>query len=532
MTLIVLIVGVLLAIAILSLIPKLPNTALRAITAVVAVVVLLVFIALGSVRYVGPNQVGIVKREALGPRLTGSNVIATNGEMGTQADVLPPGWHLWYWPVVYNVDIESLTVIEKGNVGLIEAIDGLPLAENQVFASEWPQDQVQDLLDATYFLTSGTGQKGQQVTVLTPGKYRLNTELFKVTTVPQTDVIAGTVAVLKSNFGDPPSVAVRAGEGETITLATEGEKGIRAEPVLPGTYPINTLAYQVSTVSTERRVAQYTKDARAGSETFGAITVKSQDAFSFPVDVRVVYHIKDVDAPKVVALLGGDNEKLQELLTSRVRAIFRDNAESVKALDYIQQRSTQATAAAKLLADAMERYGVTIESVDIGEVSDEETLGTLLATQRDREIALQEQETFKEQQRAAEQKKELTRTEQEAEEEKRLATARYQVQIAEQDKERRIIEAGAEAEAITIQAQAQADAYRLIADQIGKGNAALVEVLKIVGEQGISITPRVMVSGATEGQSAGQAETIALIGTMLDTMVEKQEEDDAIADRN
>ena len=126
------------------------------------------------------------------------------------------------------------------------------------------------------------------------------------------------------------------------------------------------------------------------------------------------------------------------------------------------------------------------------------------------------------QQLAAEKKKELSRTEQEADEEMRLATARYDVQIAEQNKEKRIIEAGAEAEAIEIQAKAQADAYQLIAQQIGPGNAALVELLKIIGESGINITPRVMVVG-NDGGSTGGAETAALIGTMLDSMLSREE---------
>ncbi len=171
-----------------------------------------------------------------------------------------------------------------------------------------------------------------------------------------------------------------------------------------------------------------------------------------------------------------------------------------------------------MLADALNDIGVTVTSVRIGKVGDEKTLGSLLKTQKDREIAVQEQETFKVQQLAAEQKKQLTRTEQEAEEEKRLATAAYEVQIAEQNKLQVVIAAEAEAQAVAIKAEAQANAYRLIAEQIGSGNAALIELLKIVGESNISITPRVMVVGQGGGSQNG--ETTALIGTMLDTMMQ------------
>src|SRR6185295_4124150 len=193
----------------------------------------------------------------------------------------------------------------------------------------------------------------------------------------------------------------------------------------------------------------------------------------------------------------------------------------VRALDYVQQRSHQESQSLQMLVTQMARFGVTITAIRIGDVGDEKTLGALLKTQTDREIAKQELITFGEQQKAAEQKRQLSRATQEAEEEKRLATAMYAAKIADEAKKQKITEAGAEAESTTIKAKAQADAYRLIAEQIGKSNAALIEVLKIVGERNIQIAPRVMVTG---GGSPGAANSgTALIGTMLDTMLAKEE---------
>ena len=247
--------------------------------------------------------------------------------------------------------------------------------------------------------------------------------------------------------------------------------------------------------------------------------VRTSDGFTFPVDVRIEYEVRPGDAPVLVGTVGDDQNGLRSVMNSAVRAIFRNNAETVKAIDYVQQRSLQESQSLKMLETEMEKIGVTITGVRIGDVGNEETLGELLKTQTDREIALQEQETFKEQQRAAEQMKELSKTEQEAEEEKRLATAAYEVQIAEKDREKIIIEAEADAEAVLLRAEAQADAYEQIAEQIGAGNAALIELLKIVGEDAIEITPRVMVVG--QGAGGGQnGETTALIGTMLNTMIQ------------
>jgi uncharacterized membrane protein YqiK len=299
-----------------------------------------------------------------------------------------------------------------------------------------------------------------------------------------------------------------------------GDRGIWRQPLLEGQEYLNTKAYQITTISTKKHIVLYT--SRQGPRTDTAeereIMVRTSDGFTFPVDVRVEFEIHPDDAPLLVATVGDDQEGLRTVMDSAVRAIFRNNAESVKALDYVKQRSHQESQSETMLKDELKNIGVTITAVRIGDVGNEDTLGTLLKTQTDREIALQEQETFNEQQRAAEQKKELTKTEQEAEEEKRLATAAYAVKIAENDKQKQVIAAEGEAESVKIKAEAQANAYKLIAEQIGSNNAALVELLTIVGEKQIMITPRVMVTGG--GSNSGDGQTTALIGTMLDSMVQ------------
>ncbi|MEO1534633.1 MAG: SPFH domain-containing protein [Planctomycetota bacterium] len=526
------VIGLVLAIMVLSLVAKVTNPALRATIALAALLIIVISVIFSSIRYVSPTQVGIVKKNAFGSKLTGGRIIATGGEMGIQADVLSPGWQTGYWPIVFDVTTVPLIEVPAGQVGLVEARDGEPLDPGQLYAPEVDTAEFKKMVeDASYFLANG-GRKGPQSNVLTPGKYRVNTELFKIDMVPETRVPTATVAVLKSNFGAPPSVLRQINDNSSVLLAGPGEKGIRAVALEPSAYPINPNAFEVIQISTRETILRFTAGQGVVNQTRGVttsnaieereITVRTSDGFTFPVDVRVEYKIEPEDAPIVVANLGADNQALLSKMNSAVRAIFRNNAENVKALDYVNQRSQQESQSLAMLQQAMSDLGVSILAVRIGDVGNEDTLGELLTTQRDREIAVQEQITFQEQQRAAEQKKALTRTQQEAEEEKRLATAQYEVQIAEQDKQKQIIAAQAEAESIEIRAAAQAAAYERIALQIGAGNAALIEVLKIVGEQAIEITPRVMVSNSGGGESNGDAETTALIGTMLDTMVSRE----------
>lgn len=504
--------------AILSGMMKVKQRQVRMVGAVAILVVMFLGVLMSSVRYVGENSAGVVVKNAFGSALPPGKIIATSGEMGPQAKILPPGWHVGYWPGLFDVEAVPVVTIDPGSVGILTALDGKPLPQGEVYAPEWSDSERGQMLDAEYFLGETGGFKGPQATVLQPGSHRINPRLFKVEEVRVTNVPQATVGVIKSNIGKGLA------DGDTQRLVARGEQGIWRTPLNPGEYYLNTNAYEVTMISTKESIVEFTKEEAEGMEK--AITVRTSDGFEFPVDVRVVYYIEPNNAPTVVARLRDDKEGMREVLQSAVRAIFRNNAQDVKALDYVQQRSQQETRSTEMLAEAMEEYGVTITAVRINDLGDDsDRWQSLLKTQTDREIALQEQETFKEQQRAAEQKKELTRTEQEAEEEKRLATAKYEVQIAEQEQQQKIIQAKAEAEAITIKAQAQSDAYRLIAEQIGAGNAALMELMKIVGESGVNITPRVMVNqGVGAGSGAGDAQTAALIGTMLDSMIRKEEE--------
>lgn len=513
----ILLVGVVLAALILSGIPKIRTQAGRAGAALFALLVLVGFTVGSSFRYVGSEEVGVVVKKFGTKDLPSGRIIATDGEKGPQAEALAPGWHAWLWPIIYDVEIAPLVRIADNEVGIITTADGRPLPSQTVYAPEWDESEIEKMLDAKHFLTGGGGYKGPQTAVLTPGRYRLNPRLYEVEKVAVTNVETATVGVIKSNVGPLPDGLTD--EGALDRLVDRGERGVWRTPFDPQKLYLNPNAYEITTISTAKQVVRYTAAAQAGEER--EIEVRSSDGFTFPVDVRVEYEILPEDAPVVVARLGDDGDRLREVLNSAVRAIFRNNAEGVKALDYVKQRSQQESQSLRMLQEEMKKMGVTVAAVRIGNVGNEETLGALLKTQTDREIALQEQLTFQEQQRAAEQKKALTRTTQEAEEEKRLATAQYQVQIAELSKEQRIIEAQAEAESIRIQAQAQAEAFAQIAQEIGQRNTAMLELLKVVGERGIQITPRVMVSGHN---GASGAEQTALMGTMLDSLLSRDEQ--------
>jgi uncharacterized membrane protein YqiK len=467
----------------------------------------LIVFALSVVKIDG-DQVGLVEKKLGGGPLPQGRILAVEGENGIQAQILTPGWHFFYWPWQYDVIKVPVTEIKQDHVGLLTVADGRSLPPDTVYAPEW--EMPDKMIDATYFLGEGNGYKGPQLTVLRPGQYRLNTKLFSVTQVPVTNVEIGTVAVVKSNVGEIVTSDAR--------LVDKNQRGIWNTPLPEGKYYLNTNAYEIIKVSIRQVKVSYTLEPEKGegaTQERRPISVRSQDGFTFPVDVRVNYRIDREDAPRVVATIGGDDLVLSKLVTPTVRAIFRNNAEQVKALGYVQNRSVQEQQSAAMLEKELRDYGVTVLAVRIGDVGDVKTLGTLLKTQTDREIALQEQATFEEQQRAAEKQKALESTRQEAVEEKRLATAAYGVKVAEQEKQKRIIDAQAEAEQIKLVAEAKAQAYKMVSEVIGADNAALLEIMGLVATEKIKITPEVMVGGSGGGM------TDALMGTILKDRLNK-----------
>ena len=474
------------------------------------ILVVVLILALSSTVNIAADEVGVVQKKLLGRKLPSGRIIAVDGENGYQADILMPGWHFWKFPWMYKIDKKKDTQIKDGFVGLLTAKDGKSLPPDTTYAPEW--EEPDKMRDAKYFLTEGNGYKGPQLTVLTPGNHKINTALFEVEMVPVLNVKVGQAAVIKSNVGERIDAADR--------LVPVGNRGVWNKALTEGKYFWNTEAKEVILIDIRQVKVSYTSKMETGERTKGqpmeSINVRSQDGYTFPVEVRVTYEIDPKNAPQVVAKIGDDDLILDKVVTPRVRAIFRNNAEKVKALDYVQSRTIQEDQSLKMLTEDLAKYGITMLEVSIGEVGDEASLGTLLKTLTDREIALQEQTTFEEQQRAAEKEKALKRTVQEAEEENRLATAAYGVKVADEDRKKVIIAAEAEAEQIRLVADAKAQAYKMISEVVGPQNAALLEIMKLVATENIQITPDVMVSGGTSGT------TEALMGTMLKGMLDNQ----------
>lgn len=481
--------------------------------AVMAIAASLVAMAISTAIYVNDDQGGIVIRK-FGPDLPANRVVAAAGEKGPQARVLGPGWHFGFWPWIYDLQQVPAVTIDQGQVGLVAAYDGKSLPTGEVYAPEWTSPE--EMLDGDRFLGEGKGFRGPQLTVLTPGRYRYNPRLFNITTKPILNIPIGEVGIVKANAGLEFKPAANQVAINGVFLVPKGYRGIWSEPLLPNAYYLHPEAYSVTRVQTTNRVYTYENKQ-------WAIKVRSKDGFTFPVDVRISAIVFAADAPYLVAQLGtpdlvarDDQEDEQisvleaKVILPLIRTTFRNVAEQMNALQFVNSRSQVEATATASMREELKRFRISTEGVFIGNIDlDSTDQGkALLATQTDREVAVNQQKTFAEKQAAEEARAKFTLAEAEAEQQKVLANAKYQVLVREQEAKAREIEAGGEARYIAITFEARRTGYEELAKAIGAQGVTMLELFKLVSEGKIQITPQVMINGP------GSA-TEALAGTIL-----------------
>src|SRR5438270_12158343 len=133
----------------------------------VLLIVLLVILSRILVN-VGAREIAIKERRYLGAKMPPGRVVATEGEVGIQADVLKPGLHLIKWP--FEKVIRKFPLIEIGpdEMGIIEAIDGEPMPPGGIFAADRAQNAHNNFQDPIAFIKRGV-VKGIQLRTLPPG---------------------------------------------------------------------------------------------------------------------------------------------------------------------------------------------------------------------------------------------------------------------------------------------------------------------------------------------------------------------------
>src|SRR5215208_4696381 len=149
---------------------------------------------------VGAREIAIKERRYLGAKMPPGRVVATEGEVGIQADVLKPGLHLIKFPFEKVVRKVPLIEIGADELGIVEAIDGAPLPPGRIFAPDRAQNAHNNFQDPLAFIKRG-GVKGVQVRTLPPGLWSIHPPLFRVSISNVTTIPPGKGGIVTGSDG-------------------------------------------------------------------------------------------------------------------------------------------------------------------------------------------------------------------------------------------------------------------------------------------------------------------------------------------
>ncbi len=529
-----------------------------------------------------------------------ASFIADGGQKGVQRPVLPPGTLLPIHPVAFLIvtsrkvygqpvspdlseraratgglraesfgltpeQLQVVVIAPRGPqdmIGIVTTLEGPPLPSGDIAsrlggyddiahmeqATEATQDSevIEVLLgskndlhnnyqDFQEFLTAG-GHIGLQHDPLLYGAYLLNPFLVRVEMVPMLVVNQGEVAVIKAYVG-LPTLDTSGAEFKFGSIVRPGHRGIWAEPLRTGKYPINPRVYAAEIVPTSILTlnwAEAVSTAHNLDAHLSPIEAKSREGFVFRIDLQVQIHVPDTRAPKVISMVGTMQNLVNEVLQAAVGNHFRNTLQSLEAVRFIETRAQVQESAYEAITAYLAAYDVETRGVYIQDVEFPAELVTVL-TQR--EIANQEKATFAEEERA-----EIARIEKE----KAKGTADMQAQLAQsavgigiKNNEAEAREAQARGEAAFVRLTGEAEAsktqaiglaeakatealglaraagYREQTQALGQTATALVAVANAVAEGHLTVVPEVLVAGgggALDGLAATLMRTLGTNG--------------------
>ena len=460
--------------------------------------------------------------------------LENGGERGPQIKVIPPGTYRIN-TTLFSVVLEKVTEIEDNMVGIVTTKEGRPLATGDIAGTEVPKHNM--FQDGQAFLDAG-GFKGLQEQVILAGRYFINPRLATVESREMTSVPIASAGVVIAFVG-LPGVDTSGDTFKHGNLVGRGQKGVWAEPLDPGKYPINPYTHKVECVPTANVVLNWAtgkSEAHNLDKNLCTITVRSSDGFTFNLDVSQIIHIPRNDAPKVIARFGNIANLVTQVLEPTIGNYFRNAAQGSDVIDFLRGRKERQEDAKTRISAALQEYNVVAVDTLIGDITPPEAL---MKTLTDRKIAEQEKTTFETQRMAQETRKSLEQAKAQADTQAHVVEAERSVEIAEFKAKAVVKQAAGEAESKTINAKADAEVLTVVGnataertmavgtaeasviklktEAVGQGNYAVIEVGRALAEAKTPLVPQIMAGGGS-GEGGSSLVNILLAGLIKDGM--------------
>ncbi len=370
------------------------------------------------------------------------------------------------------LDVEGQLGVDT--IAIVTVHDGPSLTPGEIIAPAVANDSSDanyhnNYQDPEAFLRAG-GRRGRQYVPLTDGTYFINRWFATVEMIPKTVVPIGYVGVVVSYHGkigrDTSGTAFRHGE-----RVAEGERGVWERPLGPGKYPFNTYAGQIVLVPTTNFVLHWITgrtEAHRYDESLRSIDLVTKDAYEPLLPLSVVVHIDYEKAPGVIQRFGDVKKLITQTLDPMLSAYFRDVAHKKTMLELLHQRDEIQKESRDELRRKFREFDIECVDVLIGKPDTAEAGGkieTLLEQLRQRQLSIEQLETYERQKTAAEKLRTLNEAQAQANMQTQLTNTRVQVQIAESQGEAELALARKKAEQTVVQADAELQRSRKFAEQ-------------------------------------------------------------------
>lgn len=416
--------------------------------------------------------------------------LRNGGRKGRQTAVITPGSYRIN-TLLFEIELTDMTQIPDNAVGIITTMEGNPLEEGQIAGKIIEGHN--KFQDVDTFLSSG-GYKGLQEQVILAGSYFLNPWFTKVEMVHMTEIPIGHVGVIISYVGE---------EGKDLSgadfkhgnIVEKGHKGVWAEPIGPGKYPINPYIMKVELVPTTNLVLNWAyerSESHQLDKNLSTITVRSKDGFPFNLDVSQIIHIPTYEAPKVIARFGNMINLVSQVLEPTIGNYFRNSAQDSDVIAFLGTRKERQQSAKDHISDVLDQYNVNAVDTLIGAIVPPESL---MKTLTDRKLAEEQKITYETEIIAQETRQSLEKETAIADMQKEIVKADQGVVIAERIADASVKKATGDANSVRLQANAEGDRLKLLATGeaektrlLAKAESEKIELLAKANAEQISLT--------------------------------------------
>jgi len=501
--------------------------------------------------------------------------LANHGKKGPQVGILRPGTYRIN-SRLFNITKAPAVKIDENTIGIAVAKDGIPLPTGYVLAPKAQNDDGTEADHRAYqngqLFIDSKGYRGPQLDTLQPGIYFINPNLFDIKVANVAEVLPGYVAVIRSNVGlelertlEGPELATKEGklggpiheDVEKILITDKYTRGIWREPLAPGKYNLNSVAFTAYQVPTSAVTIDWATEGRIGTEvkgvkspetkaaavlySFDPLKVTSKDGFQLEVNVRMVIRIQPGNAAYIIARFGSVANLIDQIVHPLIDSSFRNKAGEKKAIDFFQSRTDLQTEALAHAKERFSEYNVEAQNLLIAYI---DIPKDLLDTQTKKEIANQQQAQYDQEALAQEKRIAVMEKSSRADKQKDVIDAKLSIDINNDRAEAKVKEADGIRRCVILQAQGTKESTILVADgnsykskiegdgiaaaynaqkdAIGQQNVAIIKLIQEIAAGKIQIVPQVLVSGGDGGVSGNLL--TAWLAQMISQNVPKNEE--------